>query len=162
MREDLDRFRQEIGTDYIDIILLHLMIHPDWPEQYQGAMEELSRDRESGVIRAHGVSCHTIEALETAAHTDWVQIDLARINPKGAVMDAGVSTVVKSLGTMHSDGKGVIGMKILGAGQLQDQVDDCLRFVLNFDCVDAFTIGQESIEQMMDLVKRIPTVSTEM
>jgi 1-deoxyxylulose-5-phosphate synthase len=159
MKEDLDRFRKEIGTEYIDIVLLHMMTRANWPEQYQGAMEELSRSRESGMVRAHGVSCHTIEALETAAQTDWVQIDLARINPKGAVMDADVPTVVKSLGMMHSDGKGVIGMKILGAGQLQDQIDDCLRFILNFDCVDAFTIGQESIEQMMDLVKRIPEAS---
>ena len=91
--------------------------------------------------------------------TDWVQIDLARINPKGAVMDADVPTVAKILGTMHRDGKGIIGMKILGAGQLQDQIDDCLRFILNIDGVDAFTIGQESNEQLMDLVKRIPEAS---
>ena len=74
MREDLDRFRKEIGTDYIDIVLLHMMTREDWPDQYQGAMEELSRARERGIVRAHGVSCHTIEALETASRTDWVQI----------------------------------------------------------------------------------------
>ena len=159
MREDLDRFRKEIGTDYIDIVLLHMMTHEDWPDQYQGAMEELSRARDRGIVRAHGVSCHTIEALETASRTDWVQIDLARINPKGVVMDADVTTIIKLLGTMHSVGKGIVGMKIFGAGQLQDQVDHCLRFILNFDCVDAFTIGQESKEQMMDLVKRIPEAS---
>jgi len=32
--------------------------------------------------------------------------------------------------------------------------------VLNLDFVDAFTIGQESKEPMLDLVKRIPEVST--
>jgi aryl-alcohol dehydrogenase-like predicted oxidoreductase len=160
MKDDLDRFREEIGTDFIDIILLHMMTRGDWPDQYQGAMEELSRSREKGIVRAHGVSCHTIEALETASLTDWVQIDLARINPKGVLMDADVPTVVKTLRTMQSGGKGIIGMKILGAGQLQDQIDECLRFILNIDCVDAFTIGQESNEQMMDLVKRIPEAST--
>jgi len=161
MKEDLDRFREEIGTDYIDIILLHMMTHADWPEQYQGAMEELSRARERGVIRAHGVSCHSFDALTTASRTDWVQVDLARINPRGAIMDADVERVVKVLESMHLQGKGVIGMKILGAGQLRYEINDCLRFVLNLDCVDAFTIGQESKDQMMDLIKRIPDARVE-
>ena len=30
MRADLDRFRREIGTDYIDIVLLHCMMDSDW------------------------------------------------------------------------------------------------------------------------------------
>jgi len=30
MKDDLDRFRKEIGTDYIDIILLHMMTDSDW------------------------------------------------------------------------------------------------------------------------------------
>jgi aryl-alcohol dehydrogenase-like predicted oxidoreductase len=162
MKGDLDRFREEIGTDYIDIILLHLMMHKDWPEQYQGAMEELSRARESGIVRAHGVSCHSLEALETAAISEWVQIDLARINPEGVAMDAEVPVVVKVLQKMHKDGKGIIGMKILGAGHLRDRIDKCLKFVLDLDCVDAFTIGQESQDEMRDLLGRIPTVSTEM
>ncbi len=159
MKADLDRFRKEIGTDYIDIMLLHLMRDPDWPGIKEGAMNVLSKAREDGIIRAHGVSCHTLGALKTAAETDWVQIDLARINPAGVVMDAGVETVEGVLTKMKKSGKGIIGMKVFGAGRLRDRVDESLRYVLNFNPVDAFTIGQENKEEMRDLIKRIPANS---
>ena len=159
MKDDLDRFRKEIGTDYLDIVLLHMMTDSDWPEEKQGAMEVLTKARQDGIVRAHGVSCHTLEALEAAANSDWVQVDLARINPVGASMDADVPTVERVLRRMHKDGKGVIGMKIFGAGRLRDRVDECLQYVLGIDFVDAFTIGQESQGQMQDLLRRIPASS---
>ena len=159
MKSDLDRFRKEIGTDYIDILLLHLMRDSEWPTVKQGAMEVLSRAREDGIVRSHGVSCHTLGALESAANSDWVQVDLARINPFGAAMDADVPIVEKVLQKMHDDGKGIVGMKIFGGGRLVNKVDECLRYVLNLDFVDAFTIGQENQKEMQDLLKRIPEAS---
>lgn len=160
MKSDLDRFREEIGTDYIDIILLHFMTDPEWPKKKEGAMEVLARAREEGIIRAHGVSCHSLGALQAAANSDWVQIDLARINPFGASMDADVPTVEKILKKMHADGKGIVGMKIFGGGQLVDKVDECLKYVLNQDFVDSFTIGQENREEFEDLLIRIPKASS--
>jgi len=159
MKLDLDRFKAEIGTDYLDIVLLHLMTDTEWNIKKQGAMDVLSKAGEDGIIRAHGVSCHTLGALETAANSDWVQIDLVRINPYGAKMDADVPTVENILKRMHEDGKGVVGMKIFGGGRLVDKIDECLKFVLGLDFVDAFTIGQENEKQMLDLVKRIPEAS---
>lgn len=159
MESDLDRFRKELGTDYIDIVLLHALTYEQWPEKKRGAMRVLSRARENGVIRTHGVSCHSLGALKAAANTPWVQVDLARINPYGVRMDADVSTVVPVLKDMKRSGKGVIGMKLFGAGRLVPQKDECLKYALDSDFVDCFTIGVESDEQLTDLVERIPAVS---
>lgn len=156
MRADLERFRQEIGTDYLDIVLLHAATQVDWPEQRKGAMEFLSEAREKKIVRTHGVSCHSLDALKTAAKTPWVHVDLARINPAGVLMDADPKTVISVLREMKAAGKGVIGMKIFGEGQLRDRPDEMLRFALGLDCVDCFTIGAESREEMADLIKRIP------
>ena len=60
MKADLDRFRRELGTDYIDILLLHCMMDPDWPESKKGAMDFISEAREKGLIRTKGTSCHTL------------------------------------------------------------------------------------------------------
>jgi aryl-alcohol dehydrogenase-like predicted oxidoreductase len=155
MKADLDRFRLELNTDYLDIVLLHFMTRGDWPQLKQRAMNVLSEAREKGIVRAHGVSCHTLEALQAAADSPWVQVDLARINPAGAVMDADVPTVVSVLRRMKADGKGIIGMKLFAAGQLRSRIDECLRYTLNLDCVDCFTIGTESREEFEDLVNRI-------
>jgi len=159
MRADLDRFRRELGTDYIDILLLHCMLDGNWPERKKGAMEVLSEAREKGIIRTHGVSCHTLDALKTAAKTDWVQVDLARINPAQVAMDADPQTVIGVLRQMKAAGKGVIGMKILGAGRLRNKVDESLQFALSLDCVDCFTIGAESRAELLDLTRKIPAAS---
>jgi aryl-alcohol dehydrogenase-like predicted oxidoreductase len=159
MRADLDRFRQEIGTDQLDIVLLHNMQSADWPKEKAGAMAVLSEAKQKGVIRAHGVSCHTLGALRTAAATDWVDVDLARLNPAGIAMDAEPDTVISVLRTMKQKGKGVIGMKILGAGGLRSRVDEALQFALAQDVLDCFTIGAENVTEFQDLLKRIPAAS---
>lgn len=159
MRADMDRFRRELGTDYIDILLLHCMTDGNWPEQKKGAMEVISEAKAKGIVRTHGTSCHTLEALQTAAASPWVEVDLARINPAKIAMDAPVDTVIGVLRQMKAAGKGVIGMKILGAGRLRTEVDKSLQFALSLDCVDAFTIGAESREEMLNLVKKIPAAS---
>jgi len=159
MKADLDRFRKELDTDYIDIILLHCMTAKNWPLERQGAMDILSQAREDKIIRAHGVSCHTLEALQSAASSPWVQIDLARINPAGVEMDADVPTVRRILKQMSASGKAVIGMKILGAGKLVNRMDECLRFAMAQEYLDCFTIGIESIDQLLDLERRIPELS---
>jgi aryl-alcohol dehydrogenase-like predicted oxidoreductase len=159
MRADLDRFRRELGTDYIDILLLHCMMDADWPERKKGAMAVISEAQERGIVRTHGTSCHTLDALKTAARTPWVEVDLARINPAQVAMDAAPETVIGVLREMKAAGKGVIGMKILGAGQLRNKVDESLQFALSLDCVDCFTIGSESRGEMLDLVKKIPAAS---
>ena len=158
-KADIDRFRRELGTDYIDILLLHAMMDGNWDQRKKGAMEYLAEAREKGLIRTHGTSCHTLEALKTAARTPWVQVDLARINPAGIAMDADPQTVIGVLRQMKAAGKGVIGMKILGAGRLRTKVDESLQFALSLDCVDCFTIGAESRAEVMDLAKKIPAAS---
>lgn len=160
MRADLDRFRKELDTDYIDILLLHCMQDADWPQQKRGPMEVLSEAKEKKIIRTHGVSCHTLGALKAAAASDWVEVDLARLNPAGAYMDADVPTVFSVLKEMKAKGKGIIGMKILGQGKLRDRVDMALQYALAQDVLDCFTIGAESIAEMKDLLAKIPPAST--
>jgi aryl-alcohol dehydrogenase-like predicted oxidoreductase len=159
MWEDLDRFKRELNTDYIDIMLLHFMTDPNWPEIKKGAMDVLSQAKEDGIVKALGVSCHTLGALESARDSDWVEVDLARINPYGPRMDADVPTVEKVLKQMKEKGKAIIGMKIFGGGQLTDKVDECLQYTMGQDFIDCFTIGQESQNQMRELIKKIPEAS---
>lgn len=159
VKKDLDRFRQELGTDYLDIILLHAITDPQWNQNMKGAMDALAEAREEGIIRAHGISCHSIGALETAADEPWVEVDLARFNPGGARMDADVPTVRKVLSRMKKNGKAIIAMKVYGCGELLDIKDECLQFQTGEGLADAFTMGLESIEQLKDIQKRLPEAS---
>lgn len=159
MRADLDRFRRELGTDYIDILLLHCMMDKDWPERKKGAMAVISEAREKGIVRTHGTSCHTLDALKAAAASDWVQVDLVRFNPVGTAMDADPQTVLGVMRQMKAKGKGLIGMKVLGAGRLRSKADEALQFHLAHNEIDCFTIGSESRAEMEDLLRKIPAAS---
>jgi 1-deoxyxylulose-5-phosphate synthase len=155
IRSDLDRFRRELGTDYLDICLMHCVTEGDWTEQYRGAMDVLSEAKEKGIIRAHGCSCHTIEALRAAARSPWVEVDLVRINPVGSHMDADPAIVVSVLREMKAAGKGIVGMKILGQGDMRNRQDEAIRYALSLGVLDAFTIGAESKSEQQDLIRRI-------
>jgi len=154
-RADLDRFRRELGTDYIDVCLMHCLTEGDWTERYTGVMDVLSEAKEKGIIRAHGCSCHSIEALRTATKSPWVEVHLVRINPVGAYMDSDPNSVVSVIREMRAAGKGIIGMKILGQGELRHRQDEALNFALGLNLLDAFTIGAESQSEQEDLIRRI-------
>jgi aryl-alcohol dehydrogenase-like predicted oxidoreductase len=155
MRADLDRFRRELGTDCLDVCLMHCVTEADWTDRYRGAMDVLSEAKQKGIIRTHGCSCHSIEALRAAAKSPWVEIDLARINPVGAFMDADPATVVSVLREMKTAGKAVVGMKILGQGTLRNRQDEAIKHALSLGILDAFTIGAESKMEQEDLICRI-------
>jgi 1-deoxyxylulose-5-phosphate synthase len=158
-REDLDRFRRELGTDYLDICLMHCLTEANWTEQYRGVMDVFSEAKQKGIIRAHGCSCHSIEALRAAAKSPWVEVDLVRINPIGSYMEADPQTVVSVIREMRAAGKGIVGMKILGQGTMRNRQDEALKFALGLGLLDAFTIGAESKAEQEDLIRRIGAVA---
>jgi 1-deoxyxylulose-5-phosphate synthase len=159
IRRDIDRYRRELQTDYIDVALMHDMTEDDWTTRFRRTMDVLSEAKEKGVIHAHGCSCHTIGALRAAAASPWVDVDLARINPIGSHMDADPATVTSVLRQMKKAGKGVVGMKILGQGDMRSRQDEALSFALSLDVLDAMTIGAESMEEQKDLIRRIAQVN---
>jgi aryl-alcohol dehydrogenase-like predicted oxidoreductase len=154
-RADLERFRRELGTDYLDICLMHCLTEGDWTERYRAVMDVFSEAKQKGIIRAHGCSCHSIEALRAATKSPWVEVHLVRINPIGSFMDADPQTVVSVMREMRATGKGIVGMKILGQGDLRNRQDEALKFALGLDLLDAFTIGAESKAEQEDLIGRI-------
>ncbi|MFT4114161.1 aldo/keto reductase [Silvibacterium sp.] len=154
-KADIDRFLKELNTDYIDILLIHCVTEDDWTTRYRGVMNVFSEAKAQGKIRAHGVSCHSISALRAAAASPWVEVDLVRLNPIGAVMDDHPDTVTDIVRQMRAQGKGIIGMKILGQGAMRHRQDEAIRYALRRDVLDAFTIGAENEQEQQDLIQRI-------
>lgn len=154
-KADIDRYRRELKTDYIDILLVHCVTEGDWTTRYRGVMDVFSEAKQKGIIRAHGVSCHSIDALRAAAASPWVDVDLVRLNPVGAHMDADPQTVIGVIKQMRAQGKGIIGMKILGQGAMRKRQDEAIKFALGTGVLDAFTIGAENDSEQSDLIRRI-------
>jgi predicted aldo/keto reductase-like oxidoreductase len=152
----LERFRHELATDYIDIVLLHCLMRPNWHEQMQPYMEVLDDEKSKGRVRAVGCSCHNFEAMKTAAETPWVDVILARINMRGGkevMMDGSREAVEAVLRTARGNGKAVIGMKIFGEGRLADQREACIQYAQELGLLDAMTIGFHTPQQIDDVLR---------
>lgn len=158
----VDRFRKELDTDYIDLVQLHCMTDGQWTDQQKRYMDGLENLKSKKIIKAHGVSVHSFDALKVASESPWVDVIHVRINPYGEAMDQrDPSLVVPVIEKFHKAGKGVIGMKLIGGGKLKDdsdKIDESLKFVLGLGTVDMIIIGFESPEQIDNYIERIKKV----
>ncbi len=158
-RVTIDRFCHEIATDHLDFVLLHCLTTPKWTEQLEPYMAALDDAKKRGQVRAVGVSCHNLEAVDVAASSPWVDVILARLNPFGAKMDGSVEDVVQVLTKARKNGKAILGMKIYGEGTLVDKKEECIKYAQENRMLDAMTIGAESPEQMdetLSLISKYP------
>lgn len=156
-RQRIDKFRSEVGTDYFDIVLMHYMTSGGWASSRAGAMEGLARAKQDGIVKAVGISAHSLDALRDAADSPWVDVILARINPFRSNMDGSVDAIKEVLGRARRNGKGVLGMKIFGEGSRvkDEEREQSLRFALTESNIHAMTIGYQSIGQMNDAISRV-------
>jgi aryl-alcohol dehydrogenase-like predicted oxidoreductase len=159
LKLDLVRFQQEMGTDYIDIILLHSRMSPQWETLDKPLMDVLSEAKQKKIVRTMGISIHSLEAMKVATKSAWLEVCMARVNPAGVRMDAPTATVVPLLAELKAGGKGIIGMKVLGEGRLKDRIDEALLFALNKSPAHSFTIGCESKAEFKDNFDRIARLS---
>ena len=162
----VDRFRKELNTDYIDLMQIHCMVTDDWTETEKRQMDILSDLKAKGIIKAHGVSVHSWEAMKAAVESPWVDVLHARINPYGMVMDKPEpEEVVSLIHKLHDSGKGVIGMKLVGGDKLieeSDKIDHSLRFVLGLGSVDMIIVGFQEEAQVDNYTRRMKSALTEM
>lgn len=145
---DIDRFRQELHTAVLDIVLLHGLNNGNWPKKYAGAMEALSQAKEQGKVRAVGFSCHGLGALKAAVGSPWPDVVFVRINYAGVNMDGKPEEVVPIIEQLHAAGKGLYAMKVLGCGSLTRDPKRAFEFVLGLGTVHALSIGTSSIAQL--------------
>jgi len=154
----VDRFRKELQTDYIDLVLLHCMMSPKWPEDQKRQMDILEDLKAKKVIRAHGISCHSFGTLEAAVATPWVDSVHVRINAYGEKMDGPCEKVAPVVAQLHKAGKGVIGMKLIGEGAFRasdEKRNASVRYVLGLGTVDAMVVGFEKIAEVDDFAARV-------
>lgn len=154
------RFLKEMGTDYIDLVQIHCVTKPGWPQELRRQMDLLDELKHKGLIRAHGVSCHSLEALQAAAAEPWVDVIHARINSEGVRMDvppkdSPLEKVVPVLRQAHAAGKGIIGMKVVGEGTFRTDPEKRLRsirYVMGLGCVDVMIVGFEKPAEVDDFL----------
>jgi len=156
------RFLEELNTDYIDGLQLHFTNSPTWNTELSDFMTAMDKLKQKGIVRAHGLSCHALPAVETAVNEPWVDVIHVRLNAYGVNMDDTVEKVEPVVKDLHQAGKGVIAMKVLGEGAFandDEKKDNSFRYVLQLGAVDVLTVGMDKISDIVDTESRIRKVS---
>lgn len=161
--KEIDRFRQEVGTDYFDSILIHCTRTADWVEENKALRDQLDDLKSKGIARTVGVSMHGLLPFHATVDTDWGDVRLIRINHNGTKMDGltgdwdeigDVPQVVDGVQKMHAAGKGIIGMKLIGNGDFVDPDvrKKSIEFVMGLEAVDAVIIGLKSPQEIDEAI----------
>lgn len=162
----VDRFRKEMNTDVIDLIQLHCMVDGHWTDAEKKQMDILETLKARNIIRAHGTSVHSLEAMEEATKTEWVDVLHARINPYGIAMDRkDPQEVIAVMKQLHDQGKGIIGMKLVGNGDYKhddEKINHALKFVLALPVVDMIIVGFETPAEIDNYLERMQKALVEL
>lgn len=140
-RESLRQTLDELGTDYLDVMLLH---EPDSPEELDERWPALMALREAkaqGLIRAVGLSTHAILTLEKVAGMREIDTILTNFNFAEDHMDAGLHDYTKALQQADAAGQGVVVMKTLGEGRLADRKVEAITYNMTRPFIHSVVIG---------------------
>ena len=165
--EVIDRHLKAFGTDYIDCVLLHCAVTTTWPQERSRLMEAMEKAKAAGKIRSKGISCHALPALRVAAASDWIEVNLVRVNPQARHIDGetpkwdapgnNIEPVLEQMAVMKQNKHGIIGMKLIGNGEFTDPEDRerSIRYAMSRRELDAVTIGFKSPAEIDEAIRRM-------
>ncbi len=162
----IDEFRKQLGTEYIDILLLHCLRPPTWSTDYASLQDGFSEAKDKKIILAKGASVHGLPALRTFPGNQFLDIAMIRMNHKGAKMDTpeqrdvnypgDVDEVVRHTNQVHKEGMGVVSMKLCGEGTFnKEDRDAAMKFAMDLGCVDSVTIGFKNTAEIDEAIDRM-------
>jgi aryl-alcohol dehydrogenase-like predicted oxidoreductase len=164
-RAKFDELRKLANTEYFDIMLLHWQHTPTWPvdtvKWQDGIMEAQSRH----AILSHGASVHGLPALRQVPSFKWLDLAMVRVNHKGTRMDAeipdvdelgNVPEVVTHIKEVKGQGRGVIGMKLVGEGSFgREDRQKAMRFAMKNAGVDCVTVGYKNTAEIDEAIENL-------
>jgi len=163
----IDNHRKVFNTDYVDSMLIHCMVKDGWTDEWKRIMDAYDEAKDKHWILSKGVSCHSLPALRTATDTQWTEVHLVRVNPQAKHIDGmtqdwnqpgnDINPVLAQIKRMHEDGRGVIGMKIIGNGDFTnpDDRERSIRFAMSRPELHSVVIGFKNTAEIDEAIERM-------
>ena len=154
-------------TEYFDIMLLHWQHTPDWTTTTARWQDAILEAQAKKTILTRGASVHGLPALRQMPGNQWLQIAMIRMNHNGTRMDGPtyednnnpdhVTEVVEHVKQVHSQGMGVISMKLCGNGNFTKREDRqaAMRFAFNHAGVDCVTVGFKNTGEIDEAIENV-------
>jgi aryl-alcohol dehydrogenase-like predicted oxidoreductase len=160
----LDAAREDLGTDYIDVMFLHIVPYVGFNrkdshgnpyysgtlKERKGALKALLEAKESGVIQATALSTHSTKVLREVTSEPDIDVVCTPLNlARGFIEDGSLGEHIEAISHVKESGKFVCVIKLLNAGRLRGDAENAIRYAYQFhDFVDAWNIGMYDTEEV--------------
>lgn len=149
MKKSVEEARIALDRDYIDIFMLHEQESELTLQGHRPALEYLQEAKVQGLIKAIGVSTHTVEVVRVAVNWSFIEVVHPIVNMQGLGLQEGTKAEMEeALKLAHEAGKGLYGMKPLGGGNLIPHKDEALRYAFNHPYLHSVAIGCRMPEEV--------------
>lgn len=150
MRKSVENACREIGRDYIDIFMLHEQSSRMTLKGHADALRYLSDAKQQGIIRATGVSTHTIDVVRAAALIEEIDVIHPIINIKGiGITDGTAEEMLEAIRFAAECGKGIYSMKALGGGHLNGMAAQAFAWILAQTGITSIAVGMQTIDEVL-------------
>ncbi len=154
MRESVRKALEELGTDYIDIYLMHEQETRQTLRGHSEGFRYLAEAKHKGEIRAVGVSTHACEVAEAASEADFIDVLHPMYNYRSlGLIDGGIDRMRAAVAKAHDAGKGIYAMKVLGGGLMIEELTKALSWAISDPNLDSIALGIASISELEADVK---------
>ncbi len=155
MQHSLEQARRELNRDYVDIFLLHEQESALTLQGHRAALEYLCAAKQQGLVKAVGISTHTVAGVRAGALSPLIDVIHPLINKPGiGIVDGTAGDMLAAIRLAHTMGKGIYGMKALAGGHLWQSVDEAFDFVLRLPELASVAVGMQSEEEVYANVER--------
>ena len=140
---------EALGTDYIDIFLLHEQLSESSLRGHAEALQAYVELKQQGVLRAVGLSTHHIAAVQASILRSEIDVLHPLYNMQGyGIQDGSAAHMLAAIRENVDMGKGVYAMKVLGGGHLIPSYSEAFDHVLGIDCFTSIAVGMQSLQEI--------------
>lgn len=149
MKESVERALDEMALTNIDIFMLHEQENEKTLEGHREALDYLVTAKQQGMIKAIGMSTHSVSGVMAAADHPLIEVIHPLINQAGiGIMDGTATTMGAAIQYARLRGKGLYAMKALGGGNLINQAHSAFQYVQNIPGLASVAVGMKSRDEV--------------
>lgn len=160
----LDLAREGLGTDYVDLMFLHIVppvglnrkdslgrpYYSGTLDDRRGALEAFLEAKDSGIVKATALSTHSTKVLRRVVQETEIDVVCTPLNrAEGFIEDGSLSEHIEAIREVKESGKFVYVIKVLNAGKLREKAEEAIKYAYQFhEFIDAWNIGMYDIEEV--------------
>jgi len=159
-KQRIDLALRDLGTDYLDVILLHGINSPRDLKHREGALHAMCDAKAAGKVRVVGCSTHiyTGPVMEAVIAQREIEVILATVNKGGIMLEGSIvdpapgaprepsapsmEEHIQQVRSAYEAGKGISIMKIIGQRKAPEaEWDEWIRWGFDFPYAHSVNLG---------------------